>query len=338
MEYPLVKRSAPFLLTVACVVHSGSASADDAKDTAAARAFGQDGVMLADQGKCAAAIEKLERAEKLHHAPTTAGRLGECEIQTGKVIAGTERLQRLLREGLPPSPPKSFVTAMDRAQKALDAALPRIATLRISVKAPVGTKPTVTVDDEAISSVLIGADMPADPGAHKIIATAKGLVTDTKQLTLKDGETNGITLTLIVDPNYKPEPPPVAVTPVPGPAGSSTTPPPDRKMNVLPFVAFGVGAVGLGVGAVTGLIVGSKSSDLEKNCRSDGGCPSSQDSTLSSANTMATISTIGFIVGGVGVASGVVLLLTQGTTTTASRRPGVQPLLGLGYAGLDGTF
>lgn len=333
-----MKRSAPALLTAAFVLLSRTASADDAKDTAAARAFGQDGVMLADQGKCAAAIEKLDRAEKLHHAPTTAGRLGECEIQTGKVIAGTERLQRLLREGLPPSPPKSFVAAMDRAQKTLDAALPRIATLRISVKAPVGTKPTVIVDDEAVSSALIGADMPADPGAHKITATAKGLVTDTKQVTLKDGETNGITLTLIVDPNYKPEPAPVAVTPVPGPTGGSTPPAPERKTNPLPFVAFGVGAVGLGVGVVTGLIVGSKKSDLTKNCRSDGACPSSQDSALSSANTMATVSTIGFIVGGVGVASGVLLLLTQGTTTTASRKPGVQPLVGLGYAGLDGTF
>ncbi|CAN5830651.1 hypothetical protein BH11MYX4_BH11MYX4_40250 [soil metagenome] len=324
-------------MTVACLVFSGSAFADDAKDTAAARAFGQDGVMLADQGKCAAAIEKLDRAEKLHHAPTTAGRLGECEIQTGKVIAGTERLQRLLREGLAPSPPRSFVTAMDRAQKVLDAALPRIATLRISVKAPVGTKPTVTVDDETISSALVGADIPTDPGAHKIVASAKGLVSDTKQLTLKDGETNGITLTLIVDPNYKPDPTPVAVTPVAGPAGPKEATP-ERKTNILPFVAFGVGAVGIGVGAVTGLIVGSKSSDLDKSCRPDGGCPSSQDSTLSSAKTMATVSTIGFIVGGAGIAAGVILLVTQGTTTTASRQRGVRPLVGLGYAGLDGTF
>ena len=335
-----MKRFAPALVFVACVVLSGPAFADDAKDTAAARAFGQDGVMLADQGKCAAAIEKLDRAEKLHHAPTTAGRLGECEIQTGKLIAGTERLQRLLREGLAPSPPRSFVTAMDRAQKVLDAALPRIATLRISVKAPGGTKPTVTVDDEVISSALVGADIPADPGAHKIVASAKGLVSDTKQVTLKDGETNGITLTLIVDPNYKAEPAPVAVTPGPGPAGPKETTP-ERRTNLLPFVAFGVGAVGIGVGAVTGLIVGSKSSDLDSNCRPDGGCPRSQDSTLSSARTMATVSTIGFIVGGAGVAAGVILLVTQGTTSAAPRasRPrGVQPLVGLGYAGLDGTF
>jgi hypothetical protein len=331
-----MKRFAPVVLSfAACAAISGSAFADDAKDTAAARAFGQDGVMLAEQGKCTAAIEKLDRAEKLHHAPTTAGRLGECEIAVGKLIAGTERLQRLLREGLPPSPPKSFVTAMDRAQKVLDAALPRIASLRISLKAPAAAKPTVTVDDETVSPALVGADIPTDPGPHKITASAKGYVSASQQVTLKDGETNGITLTLVVDPAYKPEPPPVAAAPVTGPAPRETA---QTKTNILPFVAFGVGAVGIGVGTVTGLIVGSKSSDLSSNCRGDGGCPSSQESTLSSAETMATVSTIGFIVGGVGVAAGVVLLLTGGASKSAARQPGVRPLIGAGYAGLDGTF
>lgn len=319
----------------ACAAFSGSALADSATDTAAARAYGQDGVVLADQGKCTAAIEKLDRAEKLHHAPTTAGRLGECEITVGKVVAGTERLQRLLREGLAPSPPKSFVTAMDRAQRVLDAALPRIATLRISVKAPAGAKPAVTVDDEAVSSALIGADIPTDPGAHKVVATAKGFVSATKELTLKDGETNGITLTLVADPSYKPEQPPVVAGPVTGPVSPDTTT--ARKTNILPYVAFGAGALGLGVGTVAGLIVGSKSSDLSSNCRGDGGCPKTQESTLDSAQTWATVSTIGFIVGGAGIATGVVLLLIGSPGKSASRGT-VRPLVGAGFAGVDGTF
>ena len=332
-----MKRFAPALLSLAmCTALSGSASADSATDTAAARVYGQDGVMLADQGKCAAAIDKLDRAEKLHHAPTTAGRLGECEITVGKVVVGTERLQRLLREGLLPSPPKSFVAAMERAQKVLDGALPRIATLRISVKAPAGTKPTVTVDEEPLSLALIGADIPIDPGAHKVTASAKGFLSTTKDLTLKDGETNGITLVLVVDPSFKPEPPPVVAVPVTRPAVSPDAAPQPRP-NILPFIAFGAGAVGIGVGTVAGLIVGSKSSDLSSNCRSDGGCPKTQESTLSSAQTWATVSTIGFIVGGAGIAGGVVLLLTGSSSKSASRRT-VQPLVGVGFAGASGTF
>ena len=50
-----------------------------AEDIAAARSLGTDGVKLADAGDCKAAIPKLQAAEKLFHAPTTADRLGECQ-------------------------------------------------------------------------------------------------------------------------------------------------------------------------------------------------------------------------------------------------------------------
>jgi len=329
-----MKRRAPaYFLLAMCTALSRSAVADNATDTAAARAYGQDGVMLADQGKCAQAIEKLDRAEKLHHAPTTAVRLAECEITVGKIVAGTERLQRMLREGLPPGSPKIFVAAMDRAQKALDVALPRIATLRISVTAPAGTKPNVTIDEEAISGALIGADIPTDPGLHKVTASAVGFLPFSKDVTLKEGESNGITLVLVADPKYKPEPP--ADTNARAPA--TAQPPEAKPSRVLPFVAFGIGAVGIGVGTVAGLVVGGKSSDLSSNCRGDGSCPRSQESTLSSAETMAAVSTVGFIVGAAGVAAGVILLLT-GPSGKASAQRTVRPLLGAGFAGLDGTF
>ncbi|MBS2012392.1 MAG: hypothetical protein JST00_05875 [Deltaproteobacteria bacterium] len=324
---------------------AGPARADStAAETAAARTLGQDGVMLADQGKCAQAIEKLERAEKLRHAPTTAVRLGECEINVGKVIAGTERLQRLLREGLPNNPPKSFVTAMDRAQRVLDAGLPKIASLRVTLRAPKDAKPTVTVDDEPMKEALIGTDSPVDPGPHVVTAKAVGFLNATEKVDLKDGETRGITLTLQPDPSYKPEPPPK-----PAPSTTTTAPPPvaadtgsSSSASVLPWVAFGIGAVGLGVGAVTGIIVAGKKSDLDSGCLADGRCPPGQRSTLDSANSMATVSTIGFVVGGVGIAAGVVLLVTgtgRGSSTTGSpKAPGVKPIVGLGYAGVGGSF
>lgn len=320
----------------------GAARADStAAETAAARTLGQDGIMLADQGKCAQAIEKLDRAEKLRHAPTTAVRLGECEINTGKVIAGTERLQRLIREGLPNNPPKSFVSAMERAQKVLDAGLPKIASLRVTLKAPKDAKPSVTVDDEPMKDALVGTDSPVDPGPHVVTAKATGFLTATEKIELKDGETRGITLTLQADPNYKPEPPPKPIT-------SPTTPPTgnppvnadtsSQGTSYLPWIAFGVGAVGLGVGAVTGIIVAGKKSDLDAGCQADGRCPPSQQSTLDSANTMATVSTIGFIVGGLGVATGIVLLVTKPGSSTGSAKPGARPIVGVGYAGVGGTF
>ena len=109
---------------------------DDAAETAAARTLAVDGLKLADSGRCAEAIEKLSRAEKLHHAPIVLGRLGECQVAQGKVVDGTENLRKVLREPLPNNPSSALTKARERAQIALDSAKPKIAVLTISIKGP----------------------------------------------------------------------------------------------------------------------------------------------------------------------------------------------------------
>src|SRR5438132_180639 len=88
-------------LTLA-VAHTAHAQAEN---VAAARSLGILGVQLADAGKCPEAIEKLERAESLYHAPTILGRLGECRVNVGQVVQGTEDLNRVVREQLPANAP-----------------------------------------------------------------------------------------------------------------------------------------------------------------------------------------------------------------------------------------
>jgi hypothetical protein len=56
---------------------------------------------------------------------------------------------------------------------------------------------------------------------------------------------------------------------------------------------------------------------------------------------MGTISTVGFIVGGVGVAAGIVLLLTEGSSSNASATVGsvqITPDFGGGFVGAHGSF
>src|SRR5579859_5498883 len=57
-----------------------------AADIGAARALAVEGIKLADAGKCREAIDKLARAERLHHAPTILVRLGECRAATGRIV------------------------------------------------------------------------------------------------------------------------------------------------------------------------------------------------------------------------------------------------------------
>ena len=153
---------------------SGTCFGKDAADTQMARTLGTEGLRLAEAGDCTGAVDKLSRAEKLRHAPTTLERLGECQIALGHYVEGTENLRSVVRERLERSAPPAFVTAKARAQKALDAALPHVGKLRVDVTGPVAGDVALKIDDQPVSSASLGVDRPIDPGTHVVEATAPG--------------------------------------------------------------------------------------------------------------------------------------------------------------------
>ena len=320
-----------------------------AENVAAARSLGMQGIKLADAGDCKGAIEKLSRAESLYHAPSILGRLGECQVNTGQIVAGTENLNRVVREQLPVNAPKAFRDAQERAKGVLNTALPKIARLTVRIE-PADAKPQVTVAGTPIPAALIGAERPTDPGTHEVLVTAPGYLDQKSSVTLTEGGTQEISIKLEKDPNAAaaasppPVAPPPAVTVGPTPTPVDTAP---KKNNTLAYVALGVGGAGLVVGGITGFLALGKKSDL-KDCVGSS-CPPSQKDTLDSAKSMATISTVGFTVGFVGVGVGVVLLLTGGGSNNASiakpqlakRETGavqVHPFFGGTSAGVNGTF
>jgi hypothetical protein len=102
-------------------------------------------------------------------------------------------------------------------------------------------------------------------------------------------------------------------------------------------VTLGVGAAGVLVGTTLGALAMSRKSDLDGECPGQK-CPSAYGSELDGARLDGTLSTVAFIAGGAGVAAGLTLLLwpgpTQGKTGTAT----VEPVIGLGVLGAQGTF
>lgn len=315
-----------------------------AENVAAARALGLQGIKLADAGDCKGAIDKLSRAEALYHAPSILGRLGECQVNVGQVVAGTENLNRVVREELAPNAPKAFRDAQTRAKGALTAALPKIARLTVKVE-PADAQPSVTVAGSPIPVALLGAERPTDPGTHEVVATAPGYLPQTTTVTLAEGASQELALQLQKDPSAvtetPPPPPPVVLAPAPVAPTTDSAP---KKSNTLAYVALGVGGAGLLVGGVTGFLALGKKSDLD-GCQ-EKKCPESQADTLDSAKSMATVSTIGFAVGFVGVGAGIVLLLTGNDSASAStararvaeRGVVVHPFFGGTSAGINGTF
>jgi hypothetical protein len=320
-----------------------------AESVAAARSLGLQGIKLADAGDCKGAIEKLSRAESLYHAPSILGRLGECQVNVGQVVLGTENLNRVVREQLAPNAPKAFRDAQTRAASALNKALPKIARLTVKVE-PADAKPQVTVSGAAIPPALIGVERPTDPGTHEVVVSAPGYLEQKSSVTLAEGGAQDISIKLEKDPNAVVAA--AASTPSAAPLVATTTAPASdagsKKSNTLAYVALGVGGAGLLVGGITGILALGKKSDL-KGCVDDR-CPTSQKDTLDSAKSIATVSTVGFAVGLVGVGVGVVLLLTGSGSSSASLAPAkvaqrepvrgvhVTPWVGGDRAGLSGTF
>lgn len=124
-------------------------------------------------------------------------------------------------------------------------------------------------------------------------------------------------------------------------ADSSSAPVETSHPSYMPaIVAFGVGAAGLATGAVAGGLALSKRSSLDSVCTAAHACPLSEASDISSLKTTSTLSTVGFIVGGVGAATGALLLLLLRPSSAPEQGASgsLTPYLGPSGAGITGTF
>jgi hypothetical protein len=307
-----------------------------AENKAAARSLGIEGIQLARQGDCVKAIPLLERAETLFHAPTILGTLGECQVKVGRLVEGTENLNRVSRETLAADAPTAFVQAQERARVVLAEAQPKIGRLTIIVKPEGLTDVKVSVGGQAVSSALIGAPRPTDPGEREVVVSAPGYLTVKQTVTLAEGGSEMVELTLAPDPNASSA----------SDAGTSSaaggTSAPSNGMStqrILGYTGVGLGGALLIGGGITGIMAVSKKSSLEDSCPDPKNC--SDGDTLDSANTLATVSTIFSIAGGVIGAGGLVLILTDDTPSSeraVAAEPRLAAVVGPSSLALRGSF
>jgi hypothetical protein len=206
----------------------------------------------------------------------------------------------------------------------------------------------VTIDGNPVSAAGLGLKRPVDPGQHTVKAEAPGY---------KPGEaTFQVAESGVAEAKIKLEKSAEGEAGAAGPGDTGAGAGGDKAAvstekggnKTLALVAFGIGGVGLIAGGITGLIALNKHSSLNDKCPG-GKCPSTSKSDVDSYNTMGTISTAGFIVGGIGVAAGVVLWVTSPKEGAAGSTAGSfktvkpkavtwHPYVGLGGGGVSGQF
>ena len=133
---------------------------------------------------------------------------------------------------------------------------------------------------------------------------------------------------------------PPSMTPSPSPGAAPATSDQGTKSSLgtqklVALIAGGAGIIGLGVGAVSGGKTFSSWSSAKSECATACGAGSQAQQDASTASTLATVSDVGFIAGGVLVAATAVLWFTA-----PSEHVQVTPTAGPQGAGLTirGTF
>ena len=327
------------LLLLPAVASAQSPAPVSEADRATARQLAADGKAALERKDYAAAADRFARADSIVHAPTLLMGLARAQTGLGKWVAATGLYRRILREGVAPGSPPAFFDALADAQKELDALSPRLPNVIINVKGPAKS---VTVDGTAVPIAALGVKRPVDPGSHLIRVEGDGQVPVEVSVTLAEGKVETVTLELEPAPHAAPVTPVVEAHPRPPVAPPPPPPqPPSSSASLrrtLGFVGIGVGGAGLVMGAVTGGLALSKHSELSQNCRNSV-CLPGEYGTLDSYNLVSTLSTVGFVAGGVLAATGIVLVATAPKAAPATTgKVWLSPVVGAGYAGVEGAF
>jgi hypothetical protein len=173
----------------------------------------------------------------------------------------------------------------------------------------------VVMDGHPLAERLDGSALAVDPGEHAFVFSAPGQPTVKKAFVIHEWEKDRRERIAFgaPAPASTPETRPVPV--VAAPSGAPDTGEASAGLGtrrILAIVAAGVGVVGVGVGIGFGLASRSKHSQAEGECSSSlSQCPTQAGSDLwHQAVVRGTISTVGFVAGGVAVAAGAALWFT----------------------------
>jgi serine/threonine-protein kinase len=338
---------------ISCLAASPLAAQE--RDPAAAQALFDQGRALMKAKNYAEACPKLAESQRLDPGMGTQFHLADCYENQGKLASAWANFLEVASLAAASNQPDREKAAKARAAR-LEPRLPKLTIVVPATSRAPGMQ--VSRDGVAVGEVQWGSALPVDPGKREVTVTAPGRRTFTDAVTVNEGMAATIKV-----PALQPAPEgatapaapataPVASAPPPGTASTlppADRPPPEEASSGPGPLVIGlgvVGVVGLGAGTVLGLMAKSKYDDSKEHCRpTDENVCSAQGVDLrDDAMSLGTMSTVGFIVGGVALAGAGVLWITSGESKETARsrpatlRAGLQMSPSRGTVVLRGSF
>ena len=247
-----------------------------------AKKLADSGYDLFKKGMYVEAGELFRKADKRFHSPMFVVFIADAEDKQQHLVEAHRLLKSVVDEALAYYAPDSFRAAKKKAQERLTALEERLP--RVSFVLPPGEL-SFRLDDKPRSRAELGAPLPIDPGGH-VAVVSDGQTSAERSFTAKEGSTVTVRLPALGE----------------GPES------PGGRSWVGPGIAFGIGGAGIVIGAVSGIVFMGRAGDLKDRCP-DNQCKPEDESEGDEISTLGNVSTVGWVLGGLGVAAGVVLVL-----------------------------
>lgn len=307
------------------------ASAQDAT-AGAVMAYDQAEALMA-QGRIAEACPRYAESQRLDPQLGTLLHLAECLERNGQTASAWAKFREAAELAEKKGDPRQAV-AKERA----DALAPRLSRLTIHV----AQTPNLQIERDAvpIGQTQWGTAVPTDPGLHRITASApgyqlwSGLVevradASTAVINVPQLQAQGAVAVAAVPPAPPPPVQPAQAQPPPAAPKEEEAEPVGRWPAVLVGV---VGLAGIGFGTAFGLRSMSLKDQSGEHCVNNLCDPEGvtlKDDAISAGN----VSTVGFVIGGIGLAAATVLWFTLPTSKDADKKAAAPRLrVGLGSA------
>jgi hypothetical protein len=233
---------------------------------------------------CASAYEDAQRLQK-----------------KGQLLAAREEAATCAA----PRCPSEIVTQCAKLLESIDDAIPTVVVAAQNDARDL-TEAKLFIDGREVGARLEGLPVRLDPGTHtvRVAPTDPELEPRERTVTVRSGERNRR-----IDFVWGEQPS----------TGSSAS------IGFIPSaIAFALGGAGIVVGTTTGILALRRNDDLAERCGSLTTCPNDAQSDIDELDTLAVVSTTGFVIGGLGLATGIVLAAVA-ASENASDEPAVQP-------------
>jgi hypothetical protein len=334
--------------------HAQSAPTDQQK--AAARAAAGDGIEAFKQGKYEKALELLQRAEAVIHAPTHVLMIARSHAALRQLVEASEAYLAVTREELDPKAPAAFRKAKDDAKQELAELSPRIPTVVVRAKPEGIPGLAITVDGKPMPSALVGLKQPINPGKHTYRATAPGYLPREAESESLERSAGEVELALAKDPSAPEAASSPSVAPSAAPGGPVAPPgaPKPRGLGggqVAGIALLSVGIAGAGAaGAFLGLHLdrtGAAAALFDAECVPNASiqCPAGSvarqrvEALDSEAATFGNVAVGAAAGGGTLLAVGAILFAVSGPKAESSARlPWLVPVLTSRSIGVAGSF